>query len=64
MKQTKKKRKPHKQTELFAASARKAPQEDFSNMKFQTFSLNNIRMSSTPGSFDLAVEVLSQQTKP
>ncbi|MFH2065918.1 MAG: hypothetical protein ABIK15_12030 [Pseudomonadota bacterium] len=64
MKPTKTKRKAHKQTELFAAGACEDRQESLSGMNVQTFSRNNICMSSTPGSFDLAVEVLSQQPRP
>jgi len=53
-------RQSHKQMELFHTAPSKLSNQHMDNMGFQTFRIEKISMSSTPMSFDLAVEVLSK----
>jgi len=53
-------RQSHKQMELFNTAASKLSSRNMDGMEFQTFRIEKISMSSTPMSFDLAVEVLSE----
>lgn len=46
--------------ELFNTAASKPPSRNMDGMKFQTFRIEKISMSSTPMSFDFAAEVLSK----
>jgi hypothetical protein len=46
--------------ELFTTAESAPSHPNMDDMEFQTFRIEKISMSSTPMSFDLAVEVLSQ----
>ncbi|MBA4366625.1 MAG: hypothetical protein C0403_03185 [Desulfobacterium sp.] len=56
----KKSQQSHKQMELFTTAASAPSHLNMDDMEFQTFRIEKISMSSTPMSFDLAVEVLSK----
>jgi len=56
----KNRRQSHKQMELFQTAASAFSNQNMDGMEIQTFRIEKISMSSTPMSFDLAVEVLSK----